>query len=290
MTDLNPTDVEQQEHILTLRNGVELGLGHEDPLKNIAAKLAKKFPHHLILVQAGSFLHAYSRSAYYLHKLRGYKLRIVGQETAPEIRCGLPVRGHKKSLWNACADYRVPFVVALGQKGDFKLHISRADVDSSLMDQIPEGMVQNLVEDLCQTDRLRTARAAQILLNPTQTTFRLKQVTAELYQKLHETIHRFPMDQRYFRGKDTAECMYRLMRLVHDYATSEQRSLVLRKISSESDLLKSLFQSLHNKEPRGGQKVQLINSRQFGEWSALAVELGNLVGGLLRKQTQPIKG
>jgi hypothetical protein len=32
MTDLNPTDVEQQEYILTLRNGVELGLGRHSGL------------------------------------------------------------------------------------------------------------------------------------------------------------------------------------------------------------------------------------------------------------------
>ena len=270
-----------------MRNGVELGLGRDDPLIRAAARIAEKYPHHLVLLQAGGFLHAYGRSAYFLHKLRGYKLRIVGAETSPDIRCGLPVRGHRKSLWYVCADYRVPFVVALGTRGAYQLHVSQEDVSRSLMDDIPEGMAQKLIEELCQTDRLRTARAAQILLKPSQVTFRLKQVTQEMYEKLHATIHRFPMDHRYFRGKDAADCMYRIMRLVHEYAASDQKSIILRRLSGEADLLKALFVSLHSKDRHGKQSLQLIDGSKFGEWSALAIEMGDLIGGLIRKQFKP---
>jgi hypothetical protein len=52
-----PTSEELQQHAIKAYRGVELGLGQEDPSAAVAAKLESQYPGHLILIQAGSFLH-----------------------------------------------------------------------------------------------------------------------------------------------------------------------------------------------------------------------------------------
>ena len=60
-----PSALEIEAYALTLKNGIELGLGKQDPGIAIAAKLQAQYPHHLVLLQDGAFLHAYGKSAYF---------------------------------------------------------------------------------------------------------------------------------------------------------------------------------------------------------------------------------
>jgi len=270
-----PTEDELREFGLTLRNGVDLQLGKQDPLIRIADRIARQYPHHLVLIQSGNFLHAYDKSAYFLHKLKNYQLKVVGTDVQPAIRCGLPVSGHKRRLWRACHDFGVPYLVALGAKGNYQLHISNEAVESSLMDDIPEDIVSKLIDDLSQTDRLRTTKAVQFLLKPEQVTFRLKQVGNDLYKDLHGDLTRLPTNHRYFVGRDIADCLGRIVRATYAYAASENRGQLLKQLSADSDLMKMLIQSIYD--------FGLINPEKFSKRIAYVIELGNLVGGLLAK-------
>lgn len=270
-----PTEDELQEFGLTLRNGVDLHLGKQDPLIRIADRIAQQYPHHLVLIQSGNFLHAYDKSAYFLHKLKNYQLKVVGTDVQPAIRCGLPVSGHKRRLWRVCHDFGVPYLVALGAKGNYQLHISNEAVESSLMDDIPEDIVSKLIDDLSQTDRLRTTKAVQFLLKPEQVTFRLKQVANDLFKDLHGDLARFPTSHRYFVGRDIADCLGRIVRAIYAYAVSENRGLLLKQLSTEADLMKMLIQSIYD--------IHLIDPDKFSKRIAYVIELGNLVGGLLAK-------
>lgn len=57
MTTQNPTTEEQSEFSLRALRGVEAGLGQTDPGAEVARKLEAAHTGHLILVQAGKFLH-----------------------------------------------------------------------------------------------------------------------------------------------------------------------------------------------------------------------------------------
>lgn len=277
-SEVRPTEDEIRDYAITLKNGIELGLGKQDPGIRLAAKIEAQYPHHLVLLQDGSFLHAYGRSAYFLHKLKKYKLRVVGPENAPSIRCGMPVAAHKRRLWYVIADFKVPYVVALGNRAAYELHVSKADVTYSLMDDIPGNIVDSTIEGLFQTDRLRVSRAVQILLNPAQRTFRLKEVAMTLYKEVIQKISTLPTNHRFFIGKDIAECLGRILRLVYGYVRSNDRSRTLSTLSGEIDLLKELLVALHHMG-----KPPLLHGTQFSLWSAMAIELGDLTGGLLQK-------
>lgn len=270
-----PTEDELKEYGLTMRNGVELQLGKQDPLIKIAMRISEQYPHHLVLIQSGNFLHAYNKSAYFLHKLKNYILKVVGTNVEPAIRCGLPVSGHQRRLWKVCHDFGVPYLVAVGSKGNHQLHISNETIETSLMDDIPDDIVTKLIEDLSQTDRLRTTSAVQLLLKPEQVTFRLKLVGNDLYQKLHKDLERFPTNHRYFIGRDIADCLGRIVRGIYSYAVSENRVLILRQLSTEADLMKMFIQAVF--------QSQLIDAKKFSMRSAILIELGSLVGGLLAK-------
>lgn len=58
-TQQHPTAAERSQFALRSFKGIEVGLGQADPGAAIAAKLAAQYPGHLVLVQAGTFLHGY---------------------------------------------------------------------------------------------------------------------------------------------------------------------------------------------------------------------------------------
>lgn len=57
-----PTQDELQQFSLRAFKGVEAGLGQADPTAEIAKKLEASHPGHLVLVQAGTFLHGFDRT------------------------------------------------------------------------------------------------------------------------------------------------------------------------------------------------------------------------------------
>ena len=137
------------------------------------------------------FLHAFNKSAYFLHKLKNYKLKMVGTVANPGIRCGLPVSGHKRRLWQVCHDFGAPYLVALGVKGAYVIHVSNESVTNSLIDDIPGDIVGQLIDDLSQTDKLRVAKSVQLLLKPEQVTFRLKQSSVSFNRRGDNYIDNF---------------------------------------------------------------------------------------------------
>ena len=274
-SDQKPTEEEQQIHSLTLRNGLELNIGIQDQLIVVAAKISIQYPHHLVFVQAGEFLHAYNKSAYFLHKSKNYQLKIVGNEASPEIRCGFPVARHKRKLWDIFYEYKTPYIVALGRKGAYILNINRDNVDKSLLDEISSNLILDMVKSLSQTHSLRTANMVQLLLKPEQITFRLKQVVNNMYAQINKYIEKLPTNQRYFIGRDVSECLSGIVNMVYEYALSLDKKQLLTALSSKVDLLKMLVSLLF--------KNKTISEGKYNDCMSNIIETGNIVGGLIAK-------
>lgn len=68
-TTQTPTTEELHEFSLRAFRGVDAGLGLDDPTAETARKLEAQHPGHLVLIQAGKFLHGYDRS----HALQSYR-------------------------------------------------------------------------------------------------------------------------------------------------------------------------------------------------------------------------
>lgn len=88
--ETTPTNNELTEFSIKMLKGVEVGLGTADPLVDVSRKLEAQYPGHLVLVQAGKFLHGFDRTAYALHVLKKYRLKLGGTTAAPHIRAGFP--------------------------------------------------------------------------------------------------------------------------------------------------------------------------------------------------------
>lgn len=110
----NPTSEELEQFSLRAFNGIEAGLGQADPVASVSSKLEQKYPGHLILVQAGKFLHGYDTSAYALSVLKKYKLKLVGTAEQPHLRVGFPAGNFQRRLWPMVNEFGIPYVVALG--------------------------------------------------------------------------------------------------------------------------------------------------------------------------------
>ena len=67
-----PTSDELVKFSISAYRGIDVGLGQADPGVIMAQKLEKQYPGHLIMVQAGKFLHAYDASAHVLNTLKNY--------------------------------------------------------------------------------------------------------------------------------------------------------------------------------------------------------------------------
>jgi len=86
----HPTGEEQTQFRISSFRGIEVGLGHADPMAIVSKKLEAKYPGHLILLQAGTFLHGFDRTAYTLNVLKKYKMKLIGATDDPHIRVGFP--------------------------------------------------------------------------------------------------------------------------------------------------------------------------------------------------------
>jgi hypothetical protein len=85
-----PTDDERAQFKIAAFKGIEVGLGQDDPMVSVASKLEAQYPNHLVLIQAGKFLHAFDRSAHALATLKGYQLKLIGTVEDPHLRVGCP--------------------------------------------------------------------------------------------------------------------------------------------------------------------------------------------------------
>lgn len=272
-----PSPEEEQEHVI-IRNGVELHLSNvdHDPNVTIARDLHQRFPGHLVLIQAGEFLHAYNKCAYFLHRLKNYRMKLMGSGSGAYLRVGFPLKNSKRRIWKIMSDFQIPYLVVLGAKAaGYKTYTSEQSFEQqSLLLEIGSDVVARTIEELRQTDRLQHAASAKLLLKR-DVTFRLKTVAQDLYQRLIRDVADYPRNHRHGLGKDMHVAASDLLRLVFDYAAAVDRQLILRQLSSLNDRTKFLITQAF--------ELKLLSDSELNLRVALAVELGNLTGGLLAK-------
>jgi hypothetical protein len=271
----SPTQDEIQQHALTKFKGIDVGLGKDDPLVGIAAKLELQYPNHLILVQAGKFLHAFNKSAHALHTLKGYQLKLLGTVDAPHLRVGCPAGNFKKRLWPMVAEFGIPYVVALGTlAAGHTVYVSdQGGAQSSVLAAVTPEIVQQVIEDLRQRGNLNQAAAKKVLANPDTAGFKLKQQAQALDAQLLQDIIKMPRDLRVTYGENLRACMARLMRAIFAFGLDSNKTALLAAISADIDLLKHYL----------AQAPRLSRLKfAFEHRVGLTVELGRLVGGLIR--------
>lgn len=275
--DLSPTPAETKEHAITTIRGVECGLGQADEVAKVAEQLMHQYPDHLVLVQAGQFLHGYDRTAYALHVLKKYKLKLIGTPDNPHLRVGIPAGGHKRRLWPLLNDYGIPYVVAIGKTGkERSIHVSdQPSSNGKVLIAVSPEIVRHTIETIRQHGATNQAAAADLLKNPDNGTFQLKSRAQDLDLLITKDILKLPRDVRTTWGESLRATMHRIMRGVMAYGLSDNKRATLRELSADVDLLKHyLTQS---------QKLSQLKSA-FEHRAALAVEIGRLIGGLIARE------
>ncbi len=162
MSDTKPTTEELDLHSLRTFKGIEVGLGEADPVAIVAAKLEAQHPGHLILVQAGKFLHGYDRTAYALSVLKNYKLKLVGIAADPHLRIGFPIGNFKRRLWTVVEEFGIPYVVALGAKESGRTIYTSAQPtgNTQVLESISPNVIAEVIHDLQQRNELNKAAAS----------------------------------------------------------------------------------------------------------------------------------
>lgn len=277
MTQQIPTTEEQTELAIRSYRGIELGLGQADPVAAISAKLEKAYPGHLILVQAGKFLHGYDRSAYALATLKRYQLKLVGTAEAPHLRVGFPAGNFKRRLWSIVADFGIPYAVALGtQATGHTIYVSSQPTgNAQILDTVSPQIVAQVIEDLRQRNEVNKAAAKELLTHPDTASFQLKSKAQALDTQLLQDIIKMPRELRATYGENLRDCMASIIRNIMAYGLEENKPALLRALSADIDCLKHYI----------AQAPQLSRLKlAFEHRAGLAVELGRLVGGLIRTQ------
>jgi len=156
-----PTNDELVKFSIKSFRGIEVGLGQADPGVILAQKLEQQYPGHLILIQAGKFLHAYDKSAHTLNTLKQYKLKLVGTSDDPHIRVGFPAGSFKRRLWSMVDEFQTPYAVSLGSKATgYTVYVSEQQaVNSSLLSAVSDQVVQEVINDLRQRGEVNQAGA-----------------------------------------------------------------------------------------------------------------------------------
>lgn len=275
MKTQHPTTDEQNQFRITSFKGIDVGLGQADPVASISATLEKKYPNHLILVQAGTFLHGYDKTAHALSVLKQYKVKLVGTSDAPHIRVGFPAGNFKKRLWSIVDEFSIPYVVALGSKeAGHTIYVSENALSNSpVLATISNEVVHQVIYDLQQRGEVNKVTTKQILANPDSSGFKLKSQAQELDMHLMQDIIKMPRDIRVTYGENLRVCMARIMHGIFAYGLEINKSALLGKISADVDLLKHYL----------AQAPRLSKLKfAFEHRVSLAVELGRLLGGVMR--------
>lgn len=281
MSTSHPTAAELSEFSIRAYKGIEVGLGQSDPGAAIAAKLAALHPGHLALVQAGTFLHGYDRTAYALSTLKRYKLKLVGTAAEPHLRVGFPAGNFKRRLWSMVAEFGIPYAVAIGSQatGHTVYVAAPHGPDARVLEAVSDQVIQEVIADLQQRGQINKAITRQLLTQPEASGFRLKTQAQDLDLALLQDLIKMPRDLRATFGENVRSCMGRVVYNVMAYGLEENKPAVLRALSADVDCLKHYLAQA----PRLSQ-LKL----NFEHRAGLAVELGRLVGGLLRaQQVQP---
>lgn len=278
MSIVNPSAEEVTKHNLTAFKGIEVGLGEADPVATVAAKLEAQHPGHLILVQAGTFLHGYDRTAYALAVLKSYKLKLVGEAPDVHLRVGFPVGNFKRRLWQIVEEFGIPYVVALGQQNAQRtIYVSKQpSVNVPVLDAVSDRVVADAIENLRQRNEVTKTSVAQMLADGESAQFECKAKAKELDDQLMRDLMKLPRYMRAIWGESVRECMASIMLGVMAYGMEDNKPQLLQKLSANVDLLKHYLVQ--------APKLNKLDIA-FEHRAGLAVELGKLVGGLI-KSTQ----
>lgn len=277
MNDTTPTTEELTQFSLRAFKGIEAGLGQADPVATIAQKLEALHPGHLILVQAGKFLHGYDRTAYALSILKKYRLKLVGTATDPHIRVGFPAGNFKRRLWAVVEEFGIPYAVALGTQatGHTVYVSSQPTSNNAVLESVSPQVIADVINDLRQRGELNKAAAKLLLTAPDTACFQLKAKAQDMDTQILQDILKMPRDLRTTYGENLRSCIGRILRGVMAYGLEDNKPQLLKALSADVDMLKHYLAQA----PRlNGLKLA------FESRAGLAVELGRLVGGLIRLQ------
>jgi hypothetical protein len=241
--DLNsspyPTSEESVENIIVLKNGIELCLNkdtQQDPNIVKVRAFHIEYPGHLILIQSGEFLHAYNKCAYFLHRVKNYKMTLMGSGSKAHLRVGFPLKNSKRRLWKIMSDFRVPYIVLLGTiaKG-YQIYSSEKELEQqSLLLEISNDIVMQTIDELRQTNNLSHTSTARLLLNK-DVSFRLKHVAQEQYHNIIKDIAKYPRNHRHGLGKDMHYVVSEMLKLIFNYSASSNRYQLLSELSGVID-------------------------------------------------------
>jgi len=178
-------------------------------------------------------------------------------------------------------EFGIPYVVSLGTKAaGYSVFVSsQSGSQTSALSSVSDQLVQDVINDLKMRGEVNKTVAKQLLTNPDSSGFKLKSQAQDLDMQLLQDIIKMPRDLRVSYGENLRACMARIMRCIFSYGTDDNKAALLRAISADIDLLKHYL----------AQAPRLSNLKfAFDHRVGLAVELGRLVGGLIRSaKVQP---
>jgi len=272
---INPTVDELAKFKIKTLRGIDVGLGEVDQNVEIYKKLEEQYPNHLVLIQAGAFLHGYDRTAHALSVLKKYQVKLIGATSEPHLRVGFGLSNFKRRLWSIVEEFSIPYVVAL-KSADKQLTIyvsDHGDVHTSMLAGITKDIVVEVINDLKSRGQVSEASTKQLLAKGHTQEFSLKKRAEELDGHLLQDLLKMPRNLRATWGENVRVCMASIMSNVYHYGAHEDKAAVLKHLSADVDLLKHYLSQV----PRLSQLKFSFEHR-----AGLAVELGKLVGGLIR--------
>lgn len=243
----------------------------DDPHVDIANKLQAEYPHHLILVQSGTFLQAFNKSAYALHVCKQFKLTLAGPAESPHLRAGFPMANYKKRLWPLVDQYNLSYVVVSKEN----IEIFNCSVSSITLDIISDDVLNDVIADLVAHKQLKTASTKKALTNPNTQDFIFKTKAQALDTQLLQDCLKLPRDVRATWGESVRQTMQRIMRNVYLYGNEDNKPQLLKQLSADIDLIGHYI-----------SQAQTLNRFKcaFEHRVGLVVELGRILGGLQRAQ------
>jgi hypothetical protein len=251
--------------------GIEVTFSADNPHVEIANTLQQAYPHHLVLVESGTFLQAFNKSAYALHVLKQYKLKLAGPAATPHLRVGFPIANYKQRLWPLIDEHNLSYLVAT-KSG---VEVCDASVPNIMLDTISDDIVNQVIADLVIDKQLNTASTAKALANPNTQDFLFKTKAEELDYQLLQDIIKLPRDIRITWGENVRETSQRIMRNTYLYGNEDNKPQLLKQLSADIDLLRHYI-----------CQAKALNRFKFAfeHRVGLVVELGRILGGLQRAQ------
>lgn len=236
-----------------------------------ALALQAKYPNHLVLIHNGNFLRAFNQSAYVLHVLKKYQLQLGGPKIKPHLMAGLPVGNYKKSLYPLERDHQLAYVIHAKNK---PLVFSDND-PAPVFQSLPTDIVNQVIQDLIKGQDLKTAATAKQLAEPQVQDFMFKNRAIAMDNQLLKDILKLPRDLRVTWGENVRVTMQNIMRNTFMYGQADNKPKLLKVLSADIDLLCHYLS-----QAQGLSRLKI----PFDHRAGLAVELGCLLGGLIRNQ------